>query len=65
MTRFTLIAVAALSLLAPARPARALQEHVAVGARLGTLGIGADAVVPMNERSQCAAESASSGSAWT
>ena len=50
MTRFTLIAVAALSLLAPGRPARALQEHVAVGARLGTLGIGADAVVPMNER---------------
>ncbi len=50
MKRFTLIAVAALSLLAPARPVRALQEHVAVGARLGTLGIGADAVVAMSER---------------
>ena len=50
MKRFTLILLAALALLAPARPARALQQNIALGARLGTLGVGADAAFALNER---------------
>ena len=50
MRRFALISTVALSLLAGSRPASAMQENFALGAGLGTLGIGADAVVALNER---------------
>ena len=49
MKQFTLILIAALSLLTPTQPASALQENVAIGARLGTLGMGGDVVVAYNE----------------
>lgn len=50
MRRFALMSTVALSLLAGSRPASAMQENIALGTRLGTLGIGADAVVALNER---------------
>ena len=49
MKRFTLVPFAVLSLLALAQPARALQENIALGAHLGTLGMGADVGVALNE----------------
>ena len=49
MKQFTLVLFAVLSLLAPAQPARALQENIALGAHLGTLGMGADVGVAFNE----------------
>lgn len=50
MNRFTLIVVAVLSLSAPGRPARALQDNITADARFGTLGIGADVAVAFDER---------------
>ena len=50
MKRFALMLTVTLSLLAGGRPARALQENIAVGARLGTLGIGADVAVAVHEQ---------------
>lgn len=49
MKRFTLVPFAVLSLLALAQPARALQENIALGAHLGTLGMGADVGVALSE----------------
>lgn len=49
MKQFTLILLATLPLLAPAQPASALQEYIALGARLGTLGMGGDVVVGFDE----------------
>ncbi|MDE0358433.1 MAG: hypothetical protein OXN92_11990 [Gammaproteobacteria bacterium] len=49
MKRLTLVLFAVLSLLAPVQPARALQENIALGAHLGTLGMGADVGVAFNE----------------
>lgn len=49
MKRLTLVLFAVLSFLAPAQPARALQENIALGAHLGTLGMGADVGVAVNE----------------
>ena len=49
MKRSILIVLAALALLAAARPAHALQADVALGVRLGTLGTGADVAVALNE----------------
>jgi len=49
MKQFTLVLFALLSLLAPAQPARAVQENIALGAHLGTLGMGADVGVAINE----------------
>ena len=49
MKQLTLILCAVLSLLAPAQPVRALQENIALGAHLGTLGMGGDVGVAFNE----------------
>ena len=49
MKQLTLILCAVLSMLAPAQPARALQENIALGAHLGTLGMGGDVGVAFNE----------------
>ncbi len=45
----TLVVTAALSLSATTQSAHALQQSVALGARLGTLGIGADMTIAVNE----------------
>ena len=49
MKRFPLLPAVLLSLSAPASHARGMQQ-VAVGARVGTLGIGADVAVPVYDR---------------
>ncbi|MYH51233.1 MAG: hypothetical protein F4151_17360 [Gammaproteobacteria bacterium] len=49
MKQLTLILFAVLSLFAPPQPARALQENITLGAHLGTLGMGADVGVAVNE----------------
>lgn len=49
MKRLTLTLFAVLSLLAPAQPARALQENIALGARLGTFGMGGEVLVGFDE----------------
>ena len=49
MRRFVLAATAALALLGPGRAA-ALQRHIDVGARIGTLGLGADVAVGLTDR---------------
>ena len=50
MKRFLLAATIALSWTARGQPARAMQESIAVGGRVGTLGLGADVVVALNDR---------------
>ena len=45
-----MVAVLALAPVTPAQPVGAGQQEIAVGARLGTLGIGADIAVALNER---------------
>ena len=45
----TLVVTVVLSLTAAARSAHALQQNIALGARLGTLGIGADITVALSE----------------
>ncbi len=49
MKQLTLILFAVLSFLPHAQPARALQQNIALGAHLGTLGMGADVGVAVNE----------------
>ena len=49
MKRFTLVPFAVLSILALAQPARAVQENIALGAHFGTLGVGADVAIAVNE----------------
>ena len=50
MRRYSVLTAVAVSLLAAASPARALQLGISVGARAGTLGIGADVAVPVGDR---------------
>ena len=50
MKRFLLAATIALSWTAWGQSARAMQESIAVGGRVGTLGLGADVVVALNDR---------------
>ena len=50
MKRFVLVLTVALGLAVPAQPTRAMQQNIAVGGRLGTLGLGADVAVALNER---------------
>ncbi|MCY4398046.1 MAG: hypothetical protein OXE96_01690 [Gemmatimonadetes bacterium] len=50
MKRFALIATVPLALTMPGQPASAMQQGIAVGARMGTLGVGADVVVALNDR---------------
>lgn len=50
MKRFVLLATVVLSLTALGQAAHAIQREIAVGARLGTLGFGADVVIAVNER---------------
>ena len=45
----TLVVTVALWLTAPTQSAHALQQDIALGARLGTLGIGGDITVALNE----------------
>ncbi len=49
MKQLTLTLFAVLSFLPHAQPARALQQNIALGAHLGTLGMGADVGVAVNE----------------
>lgn len=50
MKRFTLIVIATLAVLVRPQSACALQDNIALGARLGTLGLGADVALPLNAR---------------
>ena len=50
MARSAVLLVLLPSLLAVGRPVLALQGHVSVGGRLGTLGVGADVAMALNER---------------
>ncbi|MXW10972.1 MAG: hypothetical protein F4Z78_14225, partial [Gammaproteobacteria bacterium] len=50
MTRFVVPVILLASLLASGRPARALQGNISVGGRVGTLGMGAEVTVALNER---------------
>ncbi len=50
MKQFALIVIVALSLTVPGQPACAMQQSIALGARVGTLGFGADVTVALNER---------------
>lgn len=47
LRRFHLFLCCALSLAAAAQPARALQQGISVGGRIGTLGIGPEVAVPV------------------
>lgn len=50
MKRFAVVAILALALAAPAQPVGAGQQEITVGARLGTLGIGAEVAAGWNDR---------------
>ena len=50
MTRFVVPVILLASLLASGRPALALQGNISVGGRVGTLGMGAEVTVALNER---------------
>lgn len=50
MTRPVVCLILLMSLLASGRPALALQGNISVGGRVGTLGMGAEMTVALNER---------------
>ena len=50
MTRFVVLVILLMALLASGRPALALQGNISAGGRVGTLGMGAEVTVALNER---------------